>query len=182
MSDINIGEKISLIRKKQNLSIRDLAKLAEVTPSLLSQIERGLANPSVNSLKSISSALNVPLFTFFMSEVNKEELIVRSDNRKKVILPGSDDVIYEILSPNDNSNDLEFAIMNLAPNTSSCNDPIHHKGYEIAYILEGEAVLYMDEDKFTLHKGDSVKLPVGVNHRWENQSDKESKVIFAVVL
>ena len=33
MSDINIGEKISLIRKKQNLSIRDLAKLAEVTPS-----------------------------------------------------------------------------------------------------------------------------------------------------
>ena len=85
MSDINIGEKISLIRKKQNLSIRDLAKLAEVTPSLLSQIERGLANPSVNSLKSISSALNVPLFTFFMSEVNKEELIVRSDNRKKVI-------------------------------------------------------------------------------------------------
>ena len=53
MSDINIGEKISLIRKKQNLSIRDLAKLAEVTPSLLSQIERGLANPSVNSLKSI---------------------------------------------------------------------------------------------------------------------------------
>ena len=35
---------------------------------------------------------------------------------------------------------------------------------------------------FTLHKGDSVKVPVGVNHRWENQSDKESKVIFAVVL
>ncbi|HAU5039126.1 TPA: helix-turn-helix transcriptional regulator, partial [Clostridioides difficile] len=42
MNDLNLGEKIAEVRKKQNLSIRDLAKLADVTPSLLSQIERGL--------------------------------------------------------------------------------------------------------------------------------------------
>lgn len=181
MSDLNIGEKISQVRKKQKLSIRDLAKLAEVTPSLLSQIERGLANPSVNSLKSIASALNVPLFTFFVSEINKEDLIVRGNSRKKVILPGSDDVIYEILSPSDSS-DLEFAIMNLSPHTSSCDTPIHHKGYEIAYVLDGEVTLYMDEDTFYLDKNDSVKIPIGVNHKWENKSDDESKILFAVIL
>lgn len=181
MSDLNIGEKIAQVRKKQNLSIRDLAKLAEVTPSLLSQIERGLANPSVNSLKSISSALNVPLFTFFVSEVNKNDLIVRKDSRKKVILPGSDDVIYEILAPNGSDN-LEFAIINLAPHTSSCNDYIHHNGYEIAYILEGEANLYMDNEMFNMYQGDSVKIPIGTNHRWENNTDSNTKVIFAVIL
>lgn len=74
MNDLNLGEKIAEVRKKQNLSIRDLAKLADVTPSLLSQIERGLANPSVNSLKSIASSLNVTLFTFFVSEVDKKKL------------------------------------------------------------------------------------------------------------
>ena len=95
MSDINIGEKIAQYRKRKGLSIRELAKLANVTPSLLSQIERGLANPSVNSLKSIANALSTPLFTFFTSEVVKEDLIVRGDNRKKVILPGEDNVIYE---------------------------------------------------------------------------------------
>lgn len=110
MNDLNLGEKIAEVRKKQNLSIRDLAKLADVTPSLLSQIERGLANPSVNSLKSIASSLNVPLFTFFVSEVDKKNLIVRHDNRKKVILPGSKEVVYEILIP-DSSGNLEFAIM-----------------------------------------------------------------------
>ena len=181
MTDINIGEKIAEYRKKQNLSIRDLAKMADVTPSLLSQIERGLANPSVNSLKSISSALNVPLFTFFVSQVDKKDLIVRSDSRKKVILPGSEDVIYEILAP-DTNDKLEFAIMNLAPHTSSCNDQIYHNGCEIAYILHGEVDLYLDEDKFSLKQGDSVKIPIGTNHRWENSSDSESKVIFAVIL
>ena len=58
MSDINIGEKITQYRKSKGLSIRELAKLADVTPSLLSQIERGLANPSVNSLNFLIVANN----------------------------------------------------------------------------------------------------------------------------
>lgn len=181
MSDLNIGEKIAQYRKSKDLSIRELAKMAEVTPSLLSQIERGLANPSVNSLKSIANALNAPLFIFFTSEVIKEDLIVRGNNRKKVILPGAENVIYEMLVSGVNDN-LEFAIMNLSPKSSSCTDYIHHNGYEIAYVLEGEVTLHLDDEKFELRKEDSVKIPVGMKHRWENNSDLESKIIFAVLL
>ncbi|WP_434797075.1 cupin domain-containing protein [Terrisporobacter vanillatitrophus] len=181
MGDLNIGEKIAQYRKSKDLSIRELAKMAEVTPSLLSQIERGLANPSVNSLKSIANALNAPLFTFFTSEVIKEDLIVRGNNRKKVILPGAENVIYEMLAPGINDN-LEFAIMDLSPKSSSCTEYIHHNGYEIAYVLEGEVTLHLDDEKFELKKEDSVKIPVGMKHRWENNSDLESKIIFAVLL
>ncbi|WP_270301975.1 cupin domain-containing protein [Terrisporobacter petrolearius] len=181
MSDLNIGAKIAQYRKSKDLSIRELAKMAEVTPSLLSQIERGLANPSVNSLKSIANALNAPLFIFFTSEVIKEDLIVRGNNRKKVILPGAENVIYEMLASGVNDN-LEFAIMNLSPKSSSCTDYIHHNGYEIAYVLEGEVTLHLDDEKFELRKEDSVKIPVGMKHRWKNNSDLESKIIFAVLL
>lgn len=181
MSDINIGEKISQIRKNKDLSVRKLAELSNVTASMLSQIERGNANPSVNSLKSIASALDVPLFTFFTSEVVKEDLIVRKNNRKKVILPESDDVIYELLAPGISDN-FEFAIMTLSPNTSSSNCNIHHSGYELAYVLEGEATLYLDNEKFILNKEDSVKISAGISHRWENNSDKYVKVLFAVIL
>lgn len=181
MSELNIGEKIAQYRKSKDLSIRELAKMAQVTPSLLSQIERGLANPSVNSLKSIANALNAPLFTFFTSEVIKEDLIVRGNNRKKVILPGAENVIYEMLAPGINDN-LEFAIMDLSPKSSSCTEYIHHNGYEIAYVLQGEVTLHLDDEKFELKKEDSVKIPVGMKHRWENNSDLESKIIFAVLL
>ena len=181
MNDLNIGEKIAQYRKSKDLSIRELAKMAEVTPSLLSQIERGLANPSVNSLKSIANALNAPLFTFFTSEVMKEDLIVRGNNRKKVILPGADNVIYEMLAPGISDN-LEFAIMNLSPKSSSCTDYIHHNGYEIAYVLEGKVTLHLDDEKFDLDKEDSVKIPVGMKHKWENDNEFEAKIIFAVIL
>ncbi|WP_321969684.1 cupin domain-containing protein [Clostridioides difficile] len=70
----------------------------------------------------------------------------------------------------------------LAPNTSSCVDRITHNGDEIAYVLEGEVKLFMDDDEFTLSKGDSVKVPLGTKHKWQNDSNSESKVIFAVIL
>lgn len=181
MSEVNIGQEISKIRKKQGLSIRELAQQAKVTPSLLSQIERGIANPSVNSLKTIASVLNVPLFTFFMSEVSHKDLVVRKDSRKKIILPGSENVVYEILLK-DNDDNLEFAIMNLQPQTSSCEDYISHKGYEIAYVLEGSVNLYIDDTKLELNEGDSIKIMSRTNHRWENEYKTMARVIFAVIL
>jgi transcriptional regulator with XRE-family HTH domain len=68
MSDhdvLNIGEKLRAARQKQKLSLRELAARAEVSPSLLSQIENGRANPSVMTLYNVAGALNVPITFFF---------------------------------------------------------------------------------------------------------------------
>jgi transcriptional regulator with XRE-family HTH domain len=64
-NDINIGAKLRAARREQNLSLRQLAAKAEVSASLLSQIENGKANPSVRSLYGIAEALSVPIDYFF---------------------------------------------------------------------------------------------------------------------
>lgn len=179
MDNIDVGEKIANIRKQKNLSIRDLAKLAEVTPSLLSQLERGLSNPSLNTIKSISKALDVPLFTFFMEEVNNKELIVRKDSRKKVIFPNNNNVVFEMLSP-ESITSVEFAIVKLVPNSSASDYLMSHKSQELAYVLKGKVRLYLDSDIFTLENGDSVVIPLGTNHRWENPFEEEAEVLFSV--
>lgn len=68
-----IGQKLRAARKKSGFSLRELAARAEVSASLLSQIENGKANPSVRSLHSISDALSVPITYFFPEEVGEEE-------------------------------------------------------------------------------------------------------------
>jgi transcriptional regulator with XRE-family HTH domain len=68
MSDsdvLNIGEKLRAARQKEKLSLRELASRADVSPSLLSQIENGRANPSVMTLYNVAGALNVPITFFF---------------------------------------------------------------------------------------------------------------------
>jgi transcriptional regulator with XRE-family HTH domain len=46
-------------RKKANLSLRQLAELTSLSNPYLSQVERGLHQPSVRVLKAISGALNL---------------------------------------------------------------------------------------------------------------------------
>ncbi|MGH9088799.1 MAG: helix-turn-helix domain-containing protein [Acidimicrobiales bacterium] len=51
------GHAIKAMRKAQRLSLRELARLADVEPGYLSQVERGLREPSARWLKSVTDAL-----------------------------------------------------------------------------------------------------------------------------
>ncbi|MED3282433.1 helix-turn-helix transcriptional regulator, partial [Bacillus thuringiensis] len=84
MNNINVGQKIMAFRKDAGLTSKRLAELADITPSMLSQIEKGITNPSLQTLKLISVALNIPLFNFFLEDTNTEELVVRANQRKKI--------------------------------------------------------------------------------------------------
>jgi transcriptional regulator with XRE-family HTH domain len=54
-----LGDFIRAQRQMANLSLRQLSALTEVSNPYLSQVERGLHEPSVRVLKSIAAALNV---------------------------------------------------------------------------------------------------------------------------
>jgi transcriptional regulator with XRE-family HTH domain len=69
---LNIGGKLRKARQKQKLSLRELASRADVSPSLLSQIENGRANPSVMTLHNVASALAVPITFFFPNPAETE--------------------------------------------------------------------------------------------------------------
>ena len=57
----DVAEVLRNQRRLAQLSLRNLAKLTHVSDSYLSQIERGLHEPSPEVLKSIATALNLPL-------------------------------------------------------------------------------------------------------------------------
>ena len=65
-----IGEKLRAVRQKRQMSLRELARSAEMSASMLSQIETGKAYPSVRSIYSIAAALDVPVDYFFPEQAN----------------------------------------------------------------------------------------------------------------
>ncbi|HLF27342.1 MAG TPA: cupin domain-containing protein [Anaerolineae bacterium] len=65
---LNIGEKLRAARKSARISLRELADKAEMSASMLSQVENGKAFPSVRSLYSIAAALSLPVDYFFPAE------------------------------------------------------------------------------------------------------------------
>jgi transcriptional regulator with XRE-family HTH domain/mannose-6-phosphate isomerase-like protein (cupin superfamily) len=65
---LDIGGKLRAARNMRGLSLRELATQAEVSPSLISQIENGKANPSVMTLHTIAASLEIPINYFFPSD------------------------------------------------------------------------------------------------------------------
>lgn len=179
MNEVDISKNISEYRKRRNMTIKELANLTGFTSSLLSQIEKGTANPSINTLKQISSALDVPLFNFFISETQTETLVVRKDNRKKIMFPEDDTFAYELLTP-DSKGEIEFILMKIPPKVSSSKEQFSHKGEEVAYVTKGDVRLYLMNNVIELNCGDSVKIPSHSSHKWENIGNCDCEVIFAV--
>jgi transcriptional regulator with XRE-family HTH domain len=66
----DIGQKLRAARTAAGMSLRELADKAEVSASMLSQIETGKAFPSVRSLYSIAAALSLSVDYFFPAPGN----------------------------------------------------------------------------------------------------------------
>ena len=176
MENIDIGKKVEKFRKEKGLSSRELASLAEITPSMLSQIERGLANPSIQTLKVLARALEVPTFSFFLEETPTADLVVRSNERKQMVVEG---ITHELVSPNFTGT-LATAIMKVPPEASTSDKLLEHKGEEIAFVLEGKIKIYLSEEEYILETGDSVKIPAHMKHKWENPFELTASILFSV--
>lgn len=179
MEELYLGRKIQDLRTQRGLSVRKLSAMAGITPSMLSQIENEQVNPSINTLRAIVGALDMPLYVLFRDDIRPVP-VVRADQRRIIGSKQEPDVSYELLTP-DTKGTIEFCMMVIAPERYSYRDSVSHAGEEVAFVHSGEhVVLDMDGTKHTLYPGDSVRIPADVPHVWYNPTDVTVQVIFAV--
>ena len=178
-----LGKKIKEARKERGLSIKELAKMVDVSSSLLSQIERDLANPSLNTLRSISNQLEIPMFSLFEERDKLTTMVVRSSDRIRIIdgRSSSDEFEqgYDLLSP-DLKGAIQMCEMSLGPYQYNSDKLDKHQAEEVAICTEGRIELYLEKEVIQLEKGDSVRISNGTPHRWKNPSNEKCAIIFAM--
>src|SRR6187551_986830 len=104
-----IGEGIRRERFRRGLTLAQLASQVNLTVSALSQIERGASDPSLNSLRRIAQAFDVPMFQFLVG-TSQREIVVRRDRRIKMTFPNRE-LEYELVSADTSG---EFEVLSLA--------------------------------------------------------------------
>ncbi len=181
MDDLNFGIKLRERRLEKGLSLRRAAGLADITPSMLSQIENGQANPSLSTLRAVCAVLELALYDLFKTDEKdkKEEPVVLYSERRIIEDKNEPQVRYELLT-RDNRGSLEFCQMVVKPKNSSYSVPQSHIGEEVALVLGGCAQLDLNGAVYTLKAGDSLRIAPNTPHIWKNIGDSELVVVFAV--
>jgi len=182
-----IGPEVRRLRTERNLSAAAVARAAGVSPSLISQVERGVTSPSIEVLWAIARALDVSMGAFFQATTDEapaaqepdraRAVVVRAHQRKRLALPNS--VSYDLLSP-DLKHQIEFTWAEFAPGEGSPREPYSHAGEEQLVVIEGEIHFWIDGDEIVLGQGDALTIDSGLPHRAENRSDRRAVVIAAM--
>ena len=171
------GALVRRLRVKARLSLASLAALAELSPGLLSQIERGRGNPSFTTLIKLAHALDVPVGHFFVSE-KKTGAFVRAGEHPLLLL-AEDNLVYELLTPHMNGR-LGMIRAQVAAGWSNKSEPYRHEGEECVVVTRGELQIWLGTDLYTLTEGDSLTYDPSVPHWYHNATLHDAELIGAM--
>lgn len=172
------GSIIRRTRKAQNMTLEDLAEKTGLSLSFISQVERGITNPSINSLRKIALALNTPLSLFFEEGSSNNGPVVRK-NERRVLVNTDSRLTYQLLSQDLNRR-IEFLLTRLEVGSTSAESPMTHKGEEAALVLQGECRIQLGDDKYDLKEGDSIYITENTPHKFTNTANVPLIIISAI--
>jgi transcriptional regulator with XRE-family HTH domain len=180
---IALGERIKTLRRERALQQRQLAEKAELTPSMVSQIESGRLTPSLNTLGRIAAALGVPIAALFDGEPAGRIQVTRKKDCPVVSFDGSSER-WTVLGAGLFEGKIRAVVSTHAPRARGVTTDkvvIKPGQMKLFYVLDGTVGLRYNGERQTLEAGDSALLDGGLPHGWENLGTSRARVLWVIL-
>ncbi len=204
----NLGSHLKGARLRAGLSLRELARQAELSPSFISQIENGKSQPSVATLYMFAQTLNVSIDEFFdqgSREIDQTPIVEgwgpdgdknptnawhpsEYANRVSVVHPShrphlvmADGVDWERLAATP-ERAVNFMKITYEPGATSTagGGLVSHNGFEYGYVLQGTLELTIGAEVFILNQGESLGFDSSISHVLRNVGSAEFQGLWFV--
>ena len=191
-----LGPRLRAIRLGRGLSLRELARRVDLSPSAVSQIETGKMQPSVRTLYALVSEFGVTVDEVLFDQaagapggasaadpsraVSGPGLAVERAGQRPAITLNSGVTWERLMFWADE--DVEFIEATYEPGGASGPDDklVRHNGHEFGYVLSGTLRLVVGFDEFELGPGDSITFPSSTPHRLANGGTETARAIWVV--
>ncbi|AXH95754.1 helix-turn-helix domain-containing protein [Ornithinimicrobium avium] len=172
-----IGERLKELRTSHKLSLRDLGSATGLSATLLSQIERGVTNPSLKTLRLLADHFGQSISTLFENAPSIDVAqVTRPGERTSIAADGL--VHYERVTHGNGK--LEVLHGRLQVGEASSEDPWSHEAVECAYVLSGQLTVEVDGEVHTLGPGEAVTLLSTSPHRYVNRGEDVAEYLLSV--
>jgi len=177
-----LGAAVRDARKRLGLSVQALSEKAGVSFGLVSQLERGLGNPSLQSLQRLAGALGIPVAQLLDEPAVPLAVVTRAKRHimpVAVDAPAAQRAVRELLTPRGESM-LQLIRSTLPTGFSNEASPFRHIGTETVTVESGVLVVCQADRRVELRAGDTVTYGCSEPHWWANGHDAETVVLGAV--
>jgi len=175
-----IGRILRAFREKTGRHLSDVAAKAGISTSMLSQIERGVVAPSIDTLFLVCDALGLDAADLF-SRVSQRGPVRVHQKGERLITEGEGACYEQLVASGDSSHPAEMFLLQLEASRQLGLSGRGHEGVEMGYVLAGSALLTVGEEKHRIRTGDSVSFPSHLPHKLVNDSGRAFRAIWTVL-
>jgi transcriptional regulator with XRE-family HTH domain len=197
-----MGDRLRRARQARGLSLRGLAEVLGISPSLISQVETGRAKPSVNTLYALANELGISLDVLLFMDTKPpagdaangdgreatdpgeitvpHEPVQRAASRTTIRLGSG--VVWERLTTESIRNvDFLHVTYEVGGESSPADAFQRHTGQEWGYVLSGTLMVRIGFDEFVLKPGDAISFDSATPHRLFNAGDTPASAVWFVL-
>jgi transcriptional regulator with XRE-family HTH domain len=194
-----IGARLRHRRLELGMTARELARRVDCSPSLISQVERGRAVPSVSTLWALVTALRISMDRLFDPAQDDTATsgegpaaaadstgddpvgpVLRRYSRPRITLERG--VVWERLTAAAEK-DMEFleVCYPVGQSVPEAEHAIQHTGQEYAVIVEGALSTQIGFEQYVLEEGDSLTFDSAIPHRFWNAGTVPARAIWVIL-
>jgi transcriptional regulator with XRE-family HTH domain len=176
--ELRLGGAIRARRRRLGMTLVEVAASAGLSHPFLSQLERGLARPSMRSLTAIAATLG----TTAQALMADTELPAALDTESVSVVRRASDLVTPVDSPGGYVRPLvrgERAMLPVEFNGAprEFDEYYRHDGEEFVYVVQGLIEVDIEGEFHTAAAGDGVYYPGGLRHRWRSLSDTDARLV-----
>lgn len=205
----DLGSRLRRAREEQKIGLRELARRLGVSPALISQIETGKSEPSISTLFSIVSELNLPVNEIVFDSFETARHARRDPPpgadgderpRSRVRLSG-DDPLSPVQPPETRrsilldsgvgwdrltaqaDHDVDFLYLRYPPGSESTapDSLMRHNGREYGYIVRGSLTVTLGFDEYVIGPGYTISFDCTIPHRLSNRGSEPLEAVWIVI-
>ena len=160
-----LGDRVSQLRQLQSLTLEQLAAASGVSRSMLSQIERGKANPTLAVTQRIAQTFGISIGELVddPDAVNRID-VVRGDD-PATLFRADGECELRTLSPLQLEKNIEFYAIVLKPGAELRSEAHFEGTREMFTVAEGAAAIHAGASRIELHEGDTAHYRADQPHR-----------------
>jgi len=180
----NLGDKIKTLRKKMGMTQKELAGQVGLTPSFISQLEKNLISPSLDSLLKLSEKLNTqPIYFLADAESGPlQKMVIKPGERQDIQLPAlkGKDIKLQLLVSDVLNRRMEPHLLTMKEGSAIGRHFYGHKGDEFAYVIEGELEVEIQDEKQVVRQGDSLYIESAFPSKWANIGKGDAVILWVL--
>ena len=173
-----VGKRLKEVRRERSMTLKQVAEGSGMSPTHISEIERGKTSPTVGALRRIAGALGKETAYFVEDKPLPRVSVVKKEDREAVLLPGVGDafVSARALTTGIPAGRVEAVL--IQEEEGGAMGPHSHEGEEAVLVLTGEVRVRVGDEEFVVGSGDCLHYSARIEHSATFTGSGKNKVLW----